>query len=154
MPTILMLLKFRQQPLSLYRKSVLTLFLTLSFFSQTSYAQVDLSIRAWSNAVELLESKVLETLRQEMANQPCENDVGSYTGAYFDKLQLIRAEVDPPLYLMFREVGQATNHEIGPLEDFLPCDKHDRWPLVEAAIYRQLEYTANILAIVQTALDR
>ena len=154
MPLMLMLLKFRQQPLTLCGKSVLTLFLALSICSQTSYAQADLSIRAWNNAVELLESQVLETLRQELANQPCENDVGPYTGAYFDKLQRIRAEVDPPLYLMFREVGQAINHEIGPLEELLPCDKQDRWSMVEAAIYRQLEYTANILAIVQTALKR
>ena len=148
------LIKFHRQPLSLYKNSVFALFFALSLLSQPSYAQADLSIRAWNNAVERLESKVLETLRQEMANWPCENDVGPYTGAYLDKLQLIRAEVDPPLYLLFREIGQAINHEVGPLEELLPCGQHDRWTMVEAAIYRQLEFTANILTIVQTAVER
>ena len=113
----------------------------------------EISLRQWTNDLGVLESEVLEPLKESFKEQPCEPKIDQYLGAFIEKIKSIRTTVTSISYLLFREIALSTGEALGPIDKYLSCDEIDRWQLVERQIRVQIEYTSNVFSQLDAAGD-
>ena len=129
----------------LYLKRLLLVSLV---FLNTSVLAAELSQRQWSNDTKALETQVIELLRVQFAERPCSGELRTYVDAYLTALKTIRDVIAPSSYLIFREMGFSTAQDISPFRKAITCEVVDTWILFERHIINKIEYTANVLAVL------
>ena len=113
--------------------------------------QNKISIRQWTNDVELLKQQVLEPLKERFAQQGCSDDQGIYYRALLDEVKKLRGELNSITYLLFREILLSTGEAMAPLAPIIKCANIDIWEIFESGINARLEYTGNVFSILDIA---
>ena len=111
-----------------------------------------ISIRQWANDLERLESEVIAPLRAQFDQESCQAGFGGYVRAYLEQLKIIRTTVSSINYLLFREVGLSTAQSISVFNELVECGEGiNKWALFEAQLKGKIEYTGNLLALLEVA---
>ena len=112
-----------------------------------------ITIREWTNDTAMLESQVIKPLQEQFQSQVC--DSGScnpeYVRELVERLKEIRALVTPVSYLMFRELILTLGENLGPTDNPMLCPEKNRWELIERNLKTRLEYTGNVLLLLEVS---
>jgi len=136
------------------QKLLVLIFLSV-LFTQALAQSFDskITIRQWTNDTATLESRVIKPLREQFSGQACDSGLckSKYVRELVEKLKEIRVIVTPVSYLVFRELILALGESLGPADQQPLCPEEDYWAATENALQTRLDYTGNVLLLLEVA---